>query len=303
MNDNDRFAITIGPVLYHWNRQTLMDFYAEMADSVADTLVLGEVVCSRRHELKTSDWLALAKDLAATGKEVVLGTQVLVESAADVRTLRRLVEEGELLVEAGDLSAVSVLTETGAPFVIGPHLNVYSRPGLTEYIRHGGMRWVAPVELGLDEVARIRAGEPTVPTEVFAQGRMPLAFSARCFTARHHRLTKDQCAFRCGEDPDGLLLSTSDGAPFLVLNGIQTQSAAQQCLIGEGDALRRAGVSRVRLSPSSRAFGQVVAAYDDVLNRGGDLEAALSMLQGLSLPGGPVDGFAHGQAGMAWSRA
>ena len=31
--------------------------------------------------------------------------------------------------------------------------------------------------------------------EVFAWGRMPLAHSARCFTARHHGRGKDDCGF------------------------------------------------------------------------------------------------------------
>jgi hypothetical protein len=29
-----------------------------VADSAADTVVLGEVVCSRRHEIRFEDWLA-----------------------------------------------------------------------------------------------------------------------------------------------------------------------------------------------------------------------------------------------------
>lgn len=86
------FEISIGPVLYYWSRQDLMQFYAQVAESSAGSVVLGEVVCSRRHEMKTPDWLALARDLRATGKEVVLATQALIESEADIRTLRRIVD-------------------------------------------------------------------------------------------------------------------------------------------------------------------------------------------------------------------
>ena len=68
---------------------------------------------------------------------------------------------------------------------------------------------------------------------------MPLAFSARCFTARHHRLKKDECDFRCRDDADGLLLAAGEGEPFLVLNGIQTQSAALQCLLTPARRWRR----------------------------------------------------------------
>ena len=67
-----RFGLSVGPLQYWWPRQATWDFYAEVADSAADTVVLGEVVCSRRNEIKPDDWLALATDLAAQGKTVVL---------------------------------------------------------------------------------------------------------------------------------------------------------------------------------------------------------------------------------------
>jgi len=297
----NRIAIAIGPLLYFWPNDTLLNFYADLAESSADTIVLGEVICSRRHEMKSADWLALARDLASAGKDVVLATQALVESESDLRTLRRIAEQGDFIVEAGDVSALNVLAETGARFMLGPHINVYSRAALSEYA--GALRWVPPIELPLSAVAAINGDGVVVPTEFFAYGRMPLAFSARCFTARHHRLTKDQCEFRCRDDADGLLLSTSDGAPFLVLNGIQTQSAATQCLIGERDAMVAAGVSRVRLSPSSVRFNEVVALFDGVMNRGEDADTAIAALESMSLPGGLANGFAHGRPGLDWTRA
>jgi collagenase-like PrtC family protease len=305
MNDTTaaRIALSVGPLLYYWPRETLLHFYAEVAETAADSVVLGEVVCARRHEMKTSDWFALARDLAATGKEVVLATQALIESDADLRTLRRIAEQDEFLVEAGDASALAVLTERGARFVLGPHINVYSRAALAEHARLGAARWVAPVELSLAAIGRINAPAPLLPAEVFAYGRLPLAFSARCFTARHHRLSKDQCEFRCRDDADGLLLSTADGEPFLVLNGIQTQSAAQHCLIGDGAALRAAGVTRLRLSPTSHGFGRAIEAFDGVINRGASVDAARIALDALSPPGGLANGFAHARPGLEWSEA
>lgn len=293
------FELSIGPVQYFWPRPELMAFYAEVAESSATTVVLGEVVCSRRHEMKTLDWLALAQDLRSAGKEVILATQALIESEADIRTLRRIAEQQEFIVEAGDATALNVLTEMKASFVLGPHINVYSKQALREYLRMGAVRWIAPIELSLAAVASIHADEVALPTEVFAYGRMPLAFSARCFTARHHRLSKDQCEFRCRDDDDGLLLSTTDGQPFLVLNGIQTQSAGLQCLITERCELQAAGVSRLRLSPTSTHFIDVIETFDLVMNRGGDADAALQALDAHSPPGGLVHGFAMGQAGMA----
>ena len=302
-----RIALSVGPVLYHWPRQALMEFYAGIAESAADTVVLGETVCARRIELKLDDWLGLARDLVAEGKQVVLATQTLIESEADLRLVRRLAEQHDFMVEAGDASALQCLAGAG-PFVLGPHINIYNRSALVEHAALGAVRWVAPVDLSLDALALINppgdpvrdpAGRP-VATELFAFGRLPLAFSARCFTARHHRLNKDECEFRCIADADGLLLSSSEGQPFLVINGTQTQSAATQCLIGEGAALRAAGVSRLRLSPCSRGFLDVIAHYDSVINRGTSSAEALHAIEPMVPAGGLSNGFAHRRPGLEW---
>ncbi len=303
-----RLALTVSAVQYHWPRQVMLDFYDEMAESPADTIVLGEAVCFRRRELKLSDWLALARDLATAGKEVVLVTRTLIESEADLRTVRRLTEQHEFLIEAGDASALQLLPDK-TPFVLGPHLNIYNRAALAEHAALGATRWVAPAELSLSMLALINPPDDPVPTitgaamqtEAFAFGRLPLAISARCFTARHHRLNKDECEFRCLDYPDGLLLSSSEGLPFLVLNGTQTQSAAQHCLISDATALRAAGVSRLRLSPCAQRFGEALDWFDRVMNQGVPATQALPALQAMSLPGGLSNGYAHNRPGMNWT--
>lgn len=305
-----RLRLTVGPVQYYWTRATLTQFYADVADSPADTVVLGETVCSRRHAMKLEDWLALAQDLQSAGKRVLMATQALVESESDLRVIRRLQGQRDFLVEAADASALAILAHR-APFALSPHINIYNRPALEEHAAVGAVRWSAPLELSLDAVAAInplddpvRCADGTpVETEVFAFGRMPLAFSARCFTARHHHLSKDACEFRCADDPDGLLLSSSEGQAFLVLNGTQTQSAAQQCLVADGAALRAAGVSSLRLSPCSQGFVEVIGWFDRVLNQGADVQDALAALQAMSLPGGLSNGFAHRRPGLNWVAA
>ena len=297
------FTLSVGPLLYYWPRRTLVEFYARVAESPAGTVYLGEVVCSRRHEMKVDDWLALARDLAAAGKEVVLSSQALIESETELRALHRFTDNGEFLAEANDTAAA--LRLTGRPFVIGPHLNVYSGPALDEFAQIGAVRWVPPLELPLAALARVNRPDRTPPieTEVFAFGRMPLAFSARCFTARHYGANRDECGFRCLDHPDGLLLATQDGAPFLTLNGLQTQSARVHCLIAWRDALAAAGVRRLRLSPIARNFDRVIDAFDRVFNRGADADAALAELIEYGLPGPPADGYAHRHPGFEWSRA
>lgn len=293
------FALSIGPVLTCWPRRRLLGFYAGIADSAATTVTLGEIVCSRRREMKFDDWLALARELAAAGKEVVLATQALIESESELRAMHRLADQDQFLVEANDAAALNRLA--GRPFVIGPHINVYSGAALDEMAALGAVRWVPPMELPLESIEI--AGSPKVATELFAFGRMPLAISARCFTARHHGLNRDECGFRCSDDPDGLLLRTQDGEPFLALNGLQTLSARLMCALAARDALAASQVRRLRLSPVSENFGAVIAAFDQVFNHGADPHAALDTLFSLDLPGAPSDGYLMRRAGFEWSHA
>lgn len=305
-----RLALTVGPVLYHWSRADLLQFYADVADSPADCIVLGEAVCARRRELRLDDWLALGRDLAAAGKEVVLVAQTLIETEADLRLLERQGQQASFSVEAGDASALHLLAGR-VPLVLGPHINIYSRAALQEHADLGAERWVAPVELPLDALALVNPpddpvctpeGRP-IRTECWAFGRLPLAFSARCFTARHHRVSKDDCGYKCLADPDGLLLSSTEGQAFLVLNGTQTQSATVQNLLGEGAGLRAAGVSRLRLSPCAQGFAQVLADFDEVMNARAPAAGRSAAWAAAGVPGPFSNGYAHRQPGMAWQAA
>ena len=164
-------------------------------------------------------------------------------------------------------------------------------------------------ELALDAIACVnppadRVHTPdgqAIETEAWAFGRVPLSFSARCFTARHHGLAKDQCAYRCLADADGLAMQSSDGQPFLVLNGTQTQSASVQCLLAEATALRAAGVQRVRLSPCAQGFAEVLRDFDAVLNGDAPASLAIARWPALGVPGPFSNGYAHRRAGMDWS--
>ena len=62
-----RPKLSLGPVLYYWPRETLLEFYARIADSPVDIVYLGETVCAKRRVLNHSDWLALAARLQAAG--------------------------------------------------------------------------------------------------------------------------------------------------------------------------------------------------------------------------------------------
>jgi collagenase-like PrtC family protease len=293
----NRPRLSLGPLLYYWPREKVEDFYQRACGSEFDVVYLGEVVCSRRHELRLADWIAIGRMLREAGKEVVLSTQALLESESDLKTLRRIADNGEFAVEANDLGAVGLVAGKG-PFVAGPHLNIYNRESLEWINGLGAMRWVMPVEISRDALAILQRGRPPgFETEVFACGRLPLAFSARCFTARHRNLPKDDCRFSCIDYPEGLELRTREAKSFLVLNGIQTQSAQVYNLVGALPEFASLGIDLVRISPHSETAFDIAGLFTRVL--GGDLAPAEARRKmDAIMAGGSCDGYWHGRPGI-----
>ncbi len=287
------FRISVGPLLYYWPRQRTLAFYAELADSAADILYIGETVCSRRHELRADDWLDLARDLAASGKDVVLSGRTLIETGAEASALRRLCEQTDFMVEAGEAGALRHLD--GRPFVAGPHMNAYHGGTLEWLAARGAVRFVAPLEMHVNTLARLLDERPAgLQAEVMVWGRMALAFSARCFTARHFRLKKDDCGFRCIEHPDGLDMRTRESREFLAINGIQVQSAACLDLLDQAARLADMGAEVLRVSPQSSGTLAAIGALDAV--RAGRAQGTVSPPGGI----GRCNGYFHGQSGIAW---
>ena len=289
--------LSLGALQYYWPRQTIFDFYEAMAASPVDIVYLGETVCSRRHELRLQDWIDIADLMRDSGKQAVLSTQVLLESGVEVSAMHKVTGNTDYLVEANDMGAVQRLAGQ-RPFVGGMHLNIYNQPSLTWLASLGATRWVAPLEMKHQDLsALIQDGPKDLQTEVFAYGRMPLAFSARCFTARQRNLPKDDCQFACMDHPDGLMLKTRESEDFLVLNGIQTQSARVHNLINELPRMQRMGVAVARISPQAQHTGEIVALFDAV--RRGTLAPhdARTQLQPL-VPDQSCNGYWHGQPGL-----
>ncbi|MHB1199177.1 MAG: ubiquinone anaerobic biosynthesis protein UbiV [Polaromonas sp.] len=289
--------LALGPLLYYWQRDAVFAFYDAMATTPVEVVYLGETVCSRRHELRLADWLEIAARLRDAGKEVVLSTQVLLESGTDVSTMHRIVGNGDFRVEANDMGAVHNLAGK-VSFVAGPHLNLYNLASLQWMAALGASRWVMPLEMKRDDLAKLQQGRPEgLQTEVFAYGRMPLAYSARCFTARHRNLPKDDCRFSCLEHPDGLMLKTREREEFLVLNGTQTQSARVYNLVDELDDMHALGVDVLRLSPQSTHMQDVIGIFDAARTQALAPQEALKRLQPL-MPDNGCNGYWHGRPGL-----
>ena len=289
--------ISLGPLLYYWPRETVFSFYDMVAAAPVDVVYLGETVCSRRHELRLTDWLDIAARLRTAGKEVVLSTQVLLESGSDVGTMHRITANGDFRVEANDMGAVHCLAGK-LPFVAGPHLNLYNPASLQWMASLGASRWVMPLEMKRGDLALLQQDRPPgLETEVFAYGRMPLAYSARCFTARQRNLPKDDCRFSCLDHPDGLMLQTRESEKFLVLNGTQTQSARVYNLVDALEDMRALGVDVIRLSPQARHMSEVIDVFDAARKQLLPPRDALARMQPL-MPEKSCNGYWHGRPGL-----
>ncbi|EKN5909740.1 TPA: U32 family peptidase [Yersinia enterocolitica] len=244
----------LGAVLYYWPKTDIETFYQAAASSSADIIYLGENVCTKRREMKVGDWLALAKDVAASGKQVVISTLALLQAPSELNELKRYVENGDFLLEANDLGAVNMAVERGLPFVAGHALNCYNAYTLRILHRQGMMRWCMPVELSRDWLANVLQQceelgfRNQFEVEVLSYGHLPLAYSARCFTARSEDRAKDECETCCIKYPQGRPVLSQEDQQVFILNGIQTQSG--YCYNLGNDLISMQGlVDIVRLSP------------------------------------------------------
>lgn len=255
--------LTLGPVLYNWEPDAWRDFYFRIADEApVDSVCVGEVVCSKRLPFFQDLVPEVVERLAAAGKEVLLSSLALVTLGRERKQTASLAREADLLVEVNDITALTHLD--GRPHAIGPYVNVYNEATLSWLARNGARRVCLPPELPAPSIEALAKCCPEVELEVWSFGRLPLAISARCYHARLHKLTKDNCQFVCGKDPDGLPTDTLDGQSFLAVNGVQTLSATYANLIEDLADLADMGVASCRLSPQTVDMVAVARIFRDV---------------------------------------
>lgn len=286
----NRTRLALAPIPYAWPRAQVYDFYRRACGWPVDIVYLGETVCSKRRELRTREWIALAREIAATGREVVLSTLALIETEAELAVLQRLAAAAGdgLGFEANDMAAVAVARAAGLPFVGGPTLNVYN-PGTLVLLQTDGLRrLVLSPDQGRGRLAEWQATGCAMPElELQVWGRPALAHSARCFTARADGVSKDTCEVRCLAHAEGLPLATREGERFLVINGVQVQGGERTDLGPELAGLQAAGVSVLRLQPQPDGMEGVVERF------------AAAIRDGRTLPrAGAVDGWWLDSAGL-----
>ncbi len=291
--------LTLGPVLFNWPPDKWRDFYLRIADEApVDSVIVGEVVCSKRSHFFEKYTPAVIERLVRGGKEVLLASLALVTLERERRATSDLAGTQEFDVEANDISCLTALR--GRPHAIGPFIQVYNEAAAVHFAGRGANRICLPPELPAGSMAAIAAAVPKVTIEAFAFGRAPLAISARCYHARLEKLSKDNCHFVCDKDPDGLAVETLDREPFLAVNGVQTLSHACTNLVRDLAMLEAIGVRACRLSPQSCDMVAAAQIFRGVLD--GQIDAATSVLSlGRLLPQALFsNGFLHGRPGIEW---
>ncbi|PWC35902.1 U32 family peptidase [Azospirillum sp. TSO35-2] len=290
-------SLTLGPVLFNWPVDRWRDFYARIADEApVDTVIVGEIVCFKRAPFFADAMGEVVERLTAAGKTVWFASPILVGSDRERAAMRDLVTGEGMTIEANDMGALALLA--GRPHAVGPMINLYNEATLAWLAGRGAVAVSLPAELPAASVATLaKAGrEHGVAVEVQVFGRAPLAISARCYHARAHGLHKDGCQFVCGNDPDGLAVTTMDGQPFLAVNGTQTMSHGCLCLAEELEALVAMGVDRFRLSPQAVDMVRVAQAFRALIDGERDGRDVAAELGGL-IDAPLVNGFFHDTAG------
>ncbi|WP_233252588.1 U32 family peptidase [Maritimibacter sp. 55A14] len=290
--------LTLGPITYHWSADARRDFYARVADEApVDEVYLGEVICSKRAPFHEADLPATIERLERAGKTVILS------SLAEVMLKRERKATGDLsAMESPEIeinNAAGLFARGRRPHRIGPFMNAYNEATIAWMAGQGATHVCLPGEMpaAAIAVAAQAARELGLGVEVQVFGRASLAVSARCYHARAHGRTKDNCQFICADDPDGMPLRTTDDRPILRVNGIQTQSESYIDLLPETGRLVADGVTHLRLMPQSVDMVAVASAFRNVLDGTIGLGEAEVSLRDLCRGVRFSNGFYHGQAG------
>ncbi len=292
--------LTLGPILFEWKRDEVQAFYEEAAGMDVDLVYLGEVVCVKKLGLGVKEIGKVARMLTEAGKKVVLSSLAVVSNEQELGLVRALVEL-PYAIEANDMSVFRMADPSEREVCCGPHITTYNAPSI-EFLKGLGVRHVCfPVELPAEAVA-YNIKETGISAEVFAWGRVPLAFSWRCYTSRAHGLGKTDCRHNCADYPEGIMIRTMDGEPIFTINGTSILSAATLSLAAETEALEDMGVGALRISPQHEGTAEVVRIFRDRIEKKISAGEAADRLEGLAGEGGVVNGWYHGLAGKDFLR-
>ena len=292
--------LTLGPVLFEWKKEELIDFYEEVSRMPVDLVYLGEVVCSKKKGLKPKEVEEVARLLEGCGKRVAISTLALVSNEEELKLVRELAEL-PFPIEANDMSALGIVDASKKDVFAGPHIEVYNRQTV-EFLKKIGIKRITfPVELPRDSI-KYNIENTGIAAEVFSHGNLPLAFSWRCYTSRAYGLKKHNCRRHCSMWPEGMELKTLKGERLFTINGTSILSARPATLIESIRDLEEIGVRALRISPGRKHTKDTVNIFRETIDGKVSPKEALSELR--SIHGDEfVNGWYPGTAGKDCSPA
>lgn len=295
---NSMTKLTLGPIAYHWSADKRRDFYARIADEAPiDEVYLGEVICSKRAPFHEADLPATIERLERAGKTVIVSTFAEVMLKRERKATEDIAEMDTPEIEVNN--AAGLYARGTRAHRIGPFMNAYNEATIAWMAGQGATHVCLPAELpgAAIAVAAQAAHDLGLGVEVQVFGRASLAVSARCYHARAHGRTKDNCQFVCEQDADGMPLRTRDDTPILRVNGIQTQSESYLALLPETPRLVADGVTHLRLMPQAVDMAVIAGLFRAVLDGRIPSSEADAHLAGLCGDTGLSNGFYHSAAG------
>lgn len=299
------YKLTLGPCLFNWKVNDWQDFYYKIADEAeVDEVYLGEVVCYKRYPFFEVAFDNVVKRLISAGKKVNFSTFSLILSDLEMNTCKKLITKAQdkTLIEVNDVGLLGQLK--GHDYIVGPTVNVYNEGTLKVLESQGAKRFCFPYEIDKTSLEIMcKSAKAETEKEIFAFGRMPLAIAARCYHARIHHTTKDDCKYVCEKDYNGKTISTLLDENFLTVNGTQTMSYSYNNLIREVPDLLKIGINIFRISPHAMDMQKIIKLYKEVLeNKLDPKEALLEMAKIIPEKAPFSNGFLHGEEGRNYSK-
>ncbi len=278
--------LTLGPVLFEWKREEILKFYEEVEQMDVDRVYVGEVVCTKKRGLRLDDIPGIIDRLSRAGKKVTVSSLAVVSNEEELEFTRKAVSLCDS-VEANDMSVLNIVDAAKKEVFAGPHITSYNVPSI-EFLQSVGVKRVTfPVELPRDSIA-YNIEKTGVCAEVFAHGKVPLAFSWRCYASRAHGLAKKDCRLDCARYPDGMELTNVDALPLFTVNGTTVLSADTYTLVEQVEDLAAVGVGALRVSPQHEGTARVVEVFRK------RMEGSLSPGEGLAALGETARRFCNG---------
>ncbi|RQH06954.1 hypothetical protein [Paraburkholderia dinghuensis] len=134
--------ISIGAIAGNWTRSATMAFYDAVALSSVDIVYIGTTIHSALGGLQKRDCLAVARELIAGGKEVVLSVRAAADEWA-AEGSHAWIADCTLPVEVSDTRTLQMLAGK-VPLVIGSGVQCKDLTTLTQLVALGAKRWVTP---------------------------------------------------------------------------------------------------------------------------------------------------------------